>query len=129
MFSNIDSVLFQDVSASIHHAKAVCDMKTSMGIQPLPWPSQSPDINPIENLWVVLERNRHALPSTLKDLKNALLHEWSSVAREPENFKLYIECMQIDSVVFTRFVGMAQNIEQSLCHAIAIKTVFILSAR
>ena len=49
----------------------------------LDWPSQSPDLNPIEHLWDELDRR---VPSqdrrTFVTFKSALFREWSAIAKE-----------------------------------------------
>jgi hypothetical protein len=53
----------------------------------LEWPSQSPDLNPIENLIAVHQWN----PSNLKELEEFCLEEWakSPVARCAKLIKTY----------------------------------------
>ena len=51
-------------------------------VKELDWPAQSPDLNPIENLWDELDRRlraRSSCPTTKSDLTNALLEEWSKI--------------------------------------------------
>ncbi|MCI4383874.1 hypothetical protein PGIGA_G00031770 [Pangasianodon gigas] len=51
-------------------------------VDELDWPAQSPDLNPIEHLWDELERRLRARPSrptSVCDLTNALLEEWSKL--------------------------------------------------
>ncbi|GFU72422.1 transposable element Tcb2 transposase [Trichonephila clavipes] len=53
----------------------------------IPWPANSPDLNPIENLWDYLGRaiaRRHPPPRDVNGLKTALLEEWSLFPRLPQ---------------------------------------------
>ena len=44
-----DSFIFQQDNAPINTAKLTSEYLTAMGINVLPWPARSPDMNPIEN--------------------------------------------------------------------------------
>ena len=44
------------------------------------WPPYSPDLNPIENLWHLLDRRLSELvPRTLPELKQATLEAWNAI--------------------------------------------------
>ena len=46
----------------------------------LNWPANSPDLNPIENLWDIVKRKlRDARPNTLDELKAAIEASWASI--------------------------------------------------
>ena len=53
-----------------------------IGVEELDWPAQSPDLNPIDNLWDELERRlqgRPNHPTSVPDLTNAHVAEWKQV--------------------------------------------------
>uniref|UniRef100_A0A9J8B1B1 HTH cro/C1-type domain-containing protein n=1 Tax=Cyprinus carpio carpio TaxID=630221 RepID=A0A9J8B1B1_CYPCA len=48
--------------------------------QSVNWPANSPDLNPIENLWDIVKRKlRDARPNTLDELKAAIEASWASI--------------------------------------------------
>ena len=47
---------FQDDSAPCHRAKIIKEYFQKENITQLPWPGNSHDLNPIENLWAMLKR-------------------------------------------------------------------------
>ena len=76
---NKNNYIFQEDNAPIHTAHIAKDWKKDNNIASLPWPAQSPDLNPIENLWDVLERRvrKHKpLPRNQDNLWQILQEEW-----------------------------------------------------
>ena len=50
-----------------------------------PWPAHSPDLNPIEHLWDILDRAiraRPRQPRTLAQLEQALIEEWNNIPQQ-----------------------------------------------
>ena len=72
--------LFQHECAPEHKARPIKTWMSKFGLEKLDWPAQSPDLNPIEHLWDELEqrlRARTSRPTSVSDLTNVLLEEWS----------------------------------------------------
>ncbi len=74
--------LFQHDCAPVHKARSIKIWMSEFGVEELDWPAQSPDLNSIEHLWDELERRLRARPyrpTSVSDLTNALLEEWSKI--------------------------------------------------
>ncbi|GFX74436.1 transposable element Tcb2 transposase [Trichonephila clavipes] len=71
-----------DDNARPHQATLVDEFLESEDIKRIPWPANSPGLNPIENLWDYLGRaiaRRHPPPRDVNGLKTAFLEEWSLI--------------------------------------------------
>jgi hypothetical protein len=66
--------------APIYRSKAPKVWKDRQALRKLEWPAQSPDLNPIENIWKVLKdgvQNQHR-PKNMDEMKVALQMEWEA---------------------------------------------------
>jgi len=44
------------------------------------WPSNSPDLNPIENLWAIVKREtERCMPKNLNELERIMVEEWNAI--------------------------------------------------
>lgn len=71
-------ILVQD-NARVHVANDTMNFLRELEIQAMDWPAMSPDLNPIEHVWDMLERRirlRPAAPQNLQELQEALIEEW-----------------------------------------------------
>lgn len=78
-----DYVLMQD-GDGCHTAKSVQKCLKKEGItQLLPWPAHSPDLNPIENAWSIVERHlEKAHPTTARGLWKAMQEGWEKIGND-----------------------------------------------
>ncbi len=84
---------FQDDNAPCHRAKKVKEWATSQQVDFLNWPAQSPDLNPIENLWqkIGLEISKRK-PTNKRELIEKIIEAWYRVVT-PEDTKKLVESM------------------------------------
>jgi len=78
---------FQQDNAPCHKAQIISDwsLEHDNEFTVLKCPPQSPDLNPIEHLWNVVERELRALdvhPTNLNQLQDAVLSIWANISKE-----------------------------------------------
>lgn len=75
--------------------------KEELGITSLPWPANSPDLNPIENVWATLGRRvAQKRPQSLADLKKIVEETWYSEITLEYLKKLYSSMKsRVDEVI------------------------------
>lgn len=72
-------------NARPHAAGIVTQYLEEVGIAAMEWPARSADMNPIEHLWDQIKRRvrgRHNPPSTLEQLRTALIEEWDTFPQD-----------------------------------------------
>uniref|UniRef100_A0A8C7K8B0 Transposase n=1 Tax=Oncorhynchus kisutch TaxID=8019 RepID=A0A8C7K8B0_ONCKI len=75
----------QHDNATSHTAHSVRDFLQDRNVSALPWPEKSPDLNPIEHVWDLLDRRVRARaipPRNVQELASALVEEWGSISQQ-----------------------------------------------
>jgi transposase len=73
---------FQEDNARPHTVKVAKEFWEKTGLRKLSWPAQSPDLNPLENLWAEVKRsvqNRKKQPSSLAELDRHVVKAWKNI--------------------------------------------------
>lgn len=92
---------FQQDNAPCHKAASITTFLRQKKIRVIEWPPQSPDFNPIENLWQVMKRKVDAAkPQNVNALWDTIQDVWNSISQReidsllssmPERIKLAIK--------------------------------------
>ncbi len=79
LYGDADFIFQQDL-APAHTAKGTKSWFNDHGVTVLDWPANSPDLNPIENLWgIVKMKMRDTRPNNADDLKATVKETWASI--------------------------------------------------
>ncbi len=79
LYGDADFIFQQDL-APAHTVKGTKSWFNDHGVTVLDWPANSPDLNPIENLWGIVKRKmRDTRPNNADDLKATVKETWASI--------------------------------------------------
>ncbi len=79
LYGDVDFIFQQDL-APTHTAKSTKSCLNDHGVGVLDWPANSPDLNPIENLWGIVKRKmRDTRPNNADELKATVKETWASI--------------------------------------------------
>ncbi len=79
LYGDADFIFQQDL-APAHTAKGTKSWFNDHGVTVLDWPANSPDLNPIENLWRIVKRKmRDTRPNNADELKATVKETWASI--------------------------------------------------
>ena len=76
--------LFMHDNAAAHTSKVAAKFLDESGLHVLQWPAQSPDLNPIENLWAIVKRDlqkQENPPKNLAELERRVEIAWNTISK------------------------------------------------
>ncbi len=69
-----------------HTSRVAKEFIAENGICVMDWPSNSPDLNPIENMWQIMKNNvEKRMPQNIDELTRFLAEEWEAIPQETVN--------------------------------------------
>jgi DDE superfamily endonuclease len=95
-----EDFIFQQDNDPKHKSKYVQEFFTENGINVLDWPSQSPDLNPIEHLWDHVKREvRKRSPKNIRELREKIMEIWNEITPDLCKRLVYSMPKRIEEVV------------------------------
>lgn len=80
-----EDIIFQQDGDPKHTAKIVKEWIGEQNFKLMEWPAQSPDLNPIENLWSIVKRRLgqyDSAPTNMTNLWERVQDEWNRIPKE-----------------------------------------------
>ena len=77
-----ENFILMDDNARAHRARITDQYLEQATIVRMEWPARSPDLNPIEHAWDMLQTavsSRRVQPASVQELRQALLEEWDQI--------------------------------------------------
>ena len=77
-----ENFILMDDNARAHRARITDQYLEQATIVRMEWPARSPDLNPIEHAWDMLQTavsSRPMQPASVQELRQALLEEWDQI--------------------------------------------------
>jgi len=129
VYLSSDGYIQQD-TAPCHKAQIISDsfLEHDNDFTLLKWPPQSPDINPIEHLWDVVEREIRVMdvqPTNLQQLCDAIMSIWTKISEEC--FQHLFESMPRIIKAVLKAKGSPTRFQQGVLNKVASECIYSVS--
>ncbi len=99
LFKDADFIFQQDL-APAHTAKSIKSWLNDHGVGVPDWPANSPDLNPIKNLWDIVKRKmRNKRPKNADELKATVKETWASIPPQQWHKRITSMRRRIEAVI------------------------------
>lgn len=86
-FGSINNIVFTHDNSSVHTARIVREFSNANHIPMLNHPAKSPDLNLIENVWAIMERDRpQLLQRNHAGLNEQVFNRWENLRNRQGNY-------------------------------------------
>jgi transposase len=84
MHDKPEQLTLMEDGAPVHRSKYPSDWREAHGIKKMIWPPNSPDLNPIENLWRMVKDSldKYGKPKNKEEMIKNIQHVWDQVSQE-----------------------------------------------
>jgi hypothetical protein len=117
-----DEVIFQQDNDPKHTSKLAKDALDDLSLNVLEWPSQSPDLNPIEHFWGHVARELKRKTGLLTN-KDDLWNELQTILAEPNNLTTIDVIIRFALLSFTSLIRCLTNSFRNSCRLRSRKSI------
>lgn len=100
-----DNFLFMHANARSHFARVVHNYLEEVQIETMDFPAHSPDLNPIEPIWDMMDRRLRALPNppnNLNELSLRLEEVWDAIEQDEIRNEVFSMSRRCQAVIRAR---------------------------